>query len=324
MKKAFFINGGAGRVLCSIPALEKYAQSNDDFIIVSEGWSECFAGNKILQDKVFDVMHKNLFEDHLLDRELISPEPYRLNAYFNQKANLIQAFDILINNLEDIPETQKITLELNKQEQVFGYNLVEEVKQTKHKEKVIVLQPFGSTAKMEGKFIFDSSGRSFELADIYKLIESLTKSYAVILMSPIGLPSNVDLGIAWPQNLNLRQWMGIINAADYFLGCDSVGQHIAYALDKPTTVVIGSTFPENISYPNKENFTIIDNGKDKRKYSPIRITMDDISDRNNEDLMILSKDNFAAILESINNKLSPTESNNFTKKSAIGSNIKKL
>jgi hypothetical protein len=28
--KAFFINGGAGRVLCSIPALEKYAETHPD------------------------------------------------------------------------------------------------------------------------------------------------------------------------------------------------------------------------------------------------------------------------------------------------------
>ena len=36
MNKAFFINGGAGRVLCSIPALERYAETHDDFVIVSE------------------------------------------------------------------------------------------------------------------------------------------------------------------------------------------------------------------------------------------------------------------------------------------------
>jgi len=28
--KAFFINGGAGRVICSIPALEKYAEESGD------------------------------------------------------------------------------------------------------------------------------------------------------------------------------------------------------------------------------------------------------------------------------------------------------
>lgn len=36
---AFFVNGGAGRHVCSIPALEKYEVDNpdDDFIIVCEG-----------------------------------------------------------------------------------------------------------------------------------------------------------------------------------------------------------------------------------------------------------------------------------------------
>ena len=38
MNKAFFINGGAGRVLCSMPALEKYAEKNDDFIIVAASY----------------------------------------------------------------------------------------------------------------------------------------------------------------------------------------------------------------------------------------------------------------------------------------------
>ena len=28
LSKAFFINGGAGRVVCAIPALEKYANIN--------------------------------------------------------------------------------------------------------------------------------------------------------------------------------------------------------------------------------------------------------------------------------------------------------
>ena len=42
--KAFFINGGAGRVICSIPALEKYAENHDDFIIVAEGGMNFFKG----------------------------------------------------------------------------------------------------------------------------------------------------------------------------------------------------------------------------------------------------------------------------------------
>lgn len=299
MKKAFFINGGAGRVLCAIPALENYAKKHDDFIIVSEGWPEIFAGNKTLQDKVYNVSHKDLFENHLKDCELVSPEPYRLNQYFNQKCNLIQAFDIIINELDHIPKTQKITIELNKKEQIDGHNLVGEVRSAKQKEKVVVFQPFGSSVQVQGQFIFDSSGRSFELNDVYKLIELLTKHYGVIVMSPFQIPSQTELGFAWPQNVSIRTWMGIINAADYFVGCDSLGQHLAHALNKPTTVVIGSTFPENISYLETKNFTIVDNGLGRRKYSPIRITMDDFTDRTNEELMVLSKENFNKLVESI-------------------------
>ena len=309
MNKAFFINGGVGRVLCSIPALERYAETHDDFVIVSEGWTEVFLGNKTLQDKVYHVMHKDLFETYLKDKEIVSPEPYRLNHYFNQRCNLIQAFDILINDLKEIPDTRKVNIELNKKEQIDGHNIVNEVRTVKQKQKVVVFQPFGSTATMQGSFIFDPSGRSFELSDIMKLIEALKKNYGVILMSTIPLPTSTDLGIAFPQNINIRTWMGIINAADYFIGCDSVGQHIARALNKPSTVVIGSTFPENISYPNVKDFKIIDNGKGKRKYSPLRITTDEFTDRTNEDLMILSKESYSAILTNVNDYLKPTQQN---------------
>ena len=65
MNKAFFINGGAGRVLCSIPALERYAETHDDFVIVSESWSELYLNSKVLREKVFPLGHKDLFENYL-------------------------------------------------------------------------------------------------------------------------------------------------------------------------------------------------------------------------------------------------------------------
>lgn len=310
MNKAFFINGGAGRVLCSIPALETYAETHDDFVIISEGWSEFYSLSKILRDKVYTVNHKNLFEEHLKDKEIISPEPYRLNAYFNQKCNMIQAFDILINSLDDIPKSKKISIELNKYEQILGHNIVNEVRENLKKDKVIVFQPFGSSVQAEKNFVFDTSGRSFEVSNVFQMITELKKHYGVVLMSQVQLPGIDELGIATPQNVSLPQWAGIINAADYFLGCDSVGQHIAHALTKPTTVVIGSTYPENISYPNDKNFCIIDNAKDKRRYSPLRMVMDECCDRNNEDLMVLTDDKIKQIIKSIRDKIGISKVNN--------------
>ena len=302
MKKAFFINGGAGRVLCSIPALEYYKEHTDpDVVIVAEAWQELFLSTK-LRKNVYSGSGGELF-DLIKDREIISPEPYRLNAYFNQRVNLIQAFDMLINGVDDTVESKPINLDLGKSDQIYGYNLVNQVKAQFKKEKAIVFQPFGSGAKMEGNFIWDTSGRSFELRDIFRTVEELSKDYAIILMTQIKIPAEQPMGAAIPDNASLLQWMGIVNACDYFLGCDSMGQHYAHALSKPATVVIGGTFPENISYPNNKDFTIIDNAKDTRTYQPYRITGDPVSERDNEDNMILTDENFDKMIKSVKNKL---------------------
>lgn len=306
MKKAFFINGGAGRVLCAIPALEYHIQNIDPSApIIAEGWMELFLTSKIIRNNVYSVQHNGLF-DIVKDRELVTPEPYRLNAYFNQKVNLIQAFDILINqdaSSLEIPQTKKFNFELGKADVVVAKNLVNECKRHLQRDKVIVFQPFGSGAKVDGSYIVDTSGRSFEVDDIKKIIKKLNENYAVILMSDIKIASEEPLGVMTPEGLNLLHWAALIAEADYFLGCDSVGQHMANSIGKPSTVVIGGTFPENISYPENKKFNIIDNGKEDRVYSPIRISFDVLADRNNENLMKLSSETIETIVKGVESTL---------------------
>jgi len=302
MKKAFFVNGGAGRVLCSIPALEYYKNNTDpDVVIVAEAWGELFISSS-LRNNVYPLGSKDLFK-LLKDKEIISPEPYRLNAYFNQRVNLIQAFDMLINGVDETVESKPINLDLGKDDQIYGYNLVNQVKSQFKKDKSIVFQPFGSGVKIEGNFIWDTSGRSFELKDVFRIVDELSKDYAVIMMSQIKIPTDRPMGAAIPEHASLLQWMGIMNATDYFVGCDSMGQHYAHALGKPATVVIGSTYPENISYPNNKDFTIIDNAKEKRTYTPYRITGDPAAERDNEDNMILDEKNYERLIKSVKEKL---------------------
>ena len=87
---AIFINGGAGRVLASIPALEKFAEENpdDNFIIVCEGGTDFYKGHPVLHAKAYDHWHKNLFQDKLKDMNLITPEPYRAWEYYNQQCSI--------------------------------------------------------------------------------------------------------------------------------------------------------------------------------------------------------------------------------------------
>ena len=306
--KAFFVNGGAGRVISSIPAFEKYAETHDDFIIVCEGGTDFFKGHPKLDHKVYDHWHKNLFQEHIKQRDCESPEPYRIWHYYNQECNLSQAYDIAINGLDEPRELPAPTINLNKMEVIAGYNIVEEVKSVTKKDKVIVIQPFGRSIEQVGEFMADASSRSMSLVGVCEIINQLKKDYAVIIMSEYQFPVEENENsskhqVARPQISDMRVWTAVIDVADHFIGCDSMGQHIARALGKTATVVVGSTYPENISYPDHKDFDIIDVGDGRREYAPIRITQDEVVDRFNDEAMELSKDQIKQIVDSCKKRL---------------------
>ncbi len=150
------------------------------------------------------------------------------------------------------------------------------------------------------------TSRSFSLGDISKIVNDLKKDYCVIVMSEF--PFQTEEGdskypFILPQIPDVRIWTSIINRADHFLGCDSVGQHIAAATDTSVTAVIGSTYPINISYPNDNQFDIIDLGEDKRTFSPIRLTMEDYADMQNDECMAMAEDDIQSVLKSCRDRL---------------------
>lgn len=301
MKKVFVIDGGIGRVITAVPALEKYILDNPDHnvIIVVYGWGGILMGNKLLQDKVFDAEMKGLFDLHFKDAdEVVAPEPYRMPAYYNQKISLTQAFDIVINGRDNSLKPSK--LYTSKRERMDARNIYTNVKKHRGNRKTIVVQPFGSTAYSANPVqdggccgtqnaqqpvtdILDDSSRSFETSFYLKLVSKLTKKVNVINYSDPKFFLEEDT-YTTKIGMDLRQWMSVIEAADYFVGCDSSGQHIARSFNVPGTIIMGSTFPINVSYPDW--FQIIEK-PDQKKYSPIRICNVDcsVADRYNDNCM---------------------------------------
>ena len=292
--KAFFLNGGIGRILCAIPALEKYAEESGDkdFLVICEGAVDILKGHPVLDAKTYDIFHKNLFHSKLQSREVVSLEPYRVWEYYNQKCNLTQAFDILINN-KGIRKLPKPTVILSKEETIQGKKLIDDIKTKIKKDKTIIFQPFGRGIEHIDSSFIDKTGRSIEYKNIKSLIRKLQKeNFAVILMSEFGLDlkdQKYTDEVAFPEGLNLSQWASVIKHTDHFFGCDSVGQHLSYAMQTPTTVVLGPTYPINTSYPDCEYFNIMDLGEIDREYDPIRITMDERITRKNELLMAMNE-----------------------------------
>lgn len=289
------LNGGAGRMLCSIPALEKYAEESGDkdFIVVCEGGTDMFKGHPVLDSHVYDIWHRDLFKEKLKDRDVVSLEPYRMWEYYNQQCSIAQAFDIEINQ-KGIRELPVPTLRLNKDELLSARQLITEVKTKLKKEKLVVFQPFGRGIEhVDGSFV-DRSSRSFEYKDVKSIIRKLQQAnYGVVLMSEFNLELKEEKfkdEIAQPQNVNIRTWAAIIKYADAFLGCDSLGQHLATSVGTTSTVVMGSTYPINVSYPDHPNVNILDMGEYVREYSPIRIAPDERIDRKHEGVMSMTDD----------------------------------
>jgi hypothetical protein len=273
MSTIIYIDGGAGRVIAAIPALLKYHRLNPnrEWYIIIPAWDGLLWSIPELQDRTYGADTKGLW-DNIVSKaeEILTPEPYRLPAYFRQEIGLVEGFDREINKTTDHSDLNIPKLVFNKAEEKWAVNTIADAKQQQQKAKTIVIQPFGRGATIDRADIIDTASRSLSPDAYISLTKKLAARYNMIFFGEPQFQIVTDTFTAkLPHNTDLRMWAALIDAADYFVGVDSVGQHMARATNTPGTVIFGSTFPINTSYP--DYFQIIEKAGAK-KYSPIRIT----------------------------------------------------
>jgi len=309
MRKVIVIDGGAGRAIAAIPSLEKYVRNHpdEDVRILVFGWDNLYWGNTLLQDITYSADTKGIFDSFIKDADvIISPEPYRIPGYFNQKLTLAQAFDKEINNTDDHSDIGPPKLYLSKGEEKNAANIIADCKAQQKKQKTIVIQPYGRSARVDRGDVIDDSTRGLDSRSYLQLVKKLSTKYNLILFAEKQFHIPED---TYTQKLeaDLRIWSAIIEGCDYFVGCDSVGQHIARAFNKPGTVILGSTFAINVTYPDW--FNIIEKDDLPKKYSPIRLCGLDchLADRYNDKLMDFSEKEidqiFMAVVNDIEKKV---------------------
>lgn len=290
MNTTFAINGGAGRVIAAIPALEKYHRLNpqDDFRVLVHGWQDLYWSHPLLQDRTIGIHQKNIFRDYVKNNRLVTPEPYYIHDYYNQKISLAEAFDREINQTTDHKDLTKPNLYISSYEKQSVNRIINEFKQLHKKNRVVVFQPYGSSMSLANGFPHDNSNRSL-LAKDYLTIGNFLyeKDCLVFFFGGLELKHPEDkfsTDIA-RFNPDLRMFMSLISECDYFVGCDSVGQHMARAFDKPGSIFMGSTFEKNVSYPNY--FRFFRHGGKTPVYSPIRLggVDSDFTERMNDGIM---------------------------------------
>lgn len=273
LRKTVLVDGGIGRVICSIPAIEEYAKKNE--VVVVTSCPEAYLNKTNV--KVYNINHQHLWEDIIRHTELLHPEPYWDYEYYTQKTHLIQSFYNTLG-LKVPKQVSRPNIKLQQLEIDWAKDLINKYKKEKSKDKFIVFQPFGAAAKYHGTNlvqgqplpedtkIIDETNRSLPLSTAKMIEKNLQKDYTVLVMShltPVMLNNNGQ-----QQQLNLRQWMALISQADYVIGIDSCAQHIAYAFDKPGFFVYGGTYQDNLAYNG--NTTWSKKGFPK-EYNPIRL-----------------------------------------------------
>lgn len=311
MNTTFIISGGAGRVINSIPALEKYEKlnPNDDFRIIVHGWEPLFWSHPTLQQKVFGAHQKGNFEQHILKNKVIVPEPYVVNNFYNQKCNLVEAFDECINNTTDHSDLNYDVLHLRNYEQLIVKDVIKSFKEKTKKQKIVVFQPFGSSAELFKNKIVDRSNRSMISNQYLQVVREISK-HAVVLY--VGSPElrhpndNISIPLDEYQPY-LRTIMSVISQCDFFVGICSVGQHMARAFNKQGLVLMGATLEQNFSYPN--HFKIFRKEGRIPYYTPWRLSEVDceFSDRMNEGIMHYTEEELDNIIDIIKSGLSETK-----------------
>lgn len=306
MNKTFFLTGGAGRVITAIPALEKYAMKNpdDDFKVLIFGWESLYWGNPILQKRTFSAMQKGSFDQYIKNNNLIVPEPYHCRSYYTQQKSMAECFDEIINQTNDHSDLYTSKLYVTARENNIVSDIIKGALQEKKLKKVIVFQPFGSSMSMIGNQPTDPTNRSLSVEDYFYITKKLSQHAVVIYFgdSKFLHPEDRHILNLAPLNPDLRTYMTAISLCDYFLGIDSVGQHMARSFNKQGTVIMGSTFEKNVSYP--EHFKFFRNGI-VPEYNPIRIggIDSDLSDFANEEVMKFTKQQLDKLVESVLKKL---------------------
>jgi hypothetical protein len=302
-----FINGGAGRVITAIPALEKFHRLNpdNDFRVIVHGWDSLYWSHPILQKRTVGVHQKDLFDCYLKDYDAVCPEPYYIHDYYNQQISLAEAFDRQINNTTDhsdlgIPKLYLSTYERNSIKRIIG-----EFKEIHKKNKVVVFQPYGSCMALMNGRPFDNTFRSLDVDDYLFMLENLDKDCLVFFFGQKELRHPGDTLTPDLTNFNpdLRMYMALISECDYYIGCDSVGQHMARSFNKPGSVFMGSTFEKNVTYA--DHFRIFRKKDHAPMYSPIRFggVETEFTDRLNDGIMNFSKEELKEFCNVINHDI---------------------
>ena len=280
------IDGGIGRVLCAVPALEKLSELRKVSVLTS--FPEVFMHNPKIY-KTYSLNREYLWDDVIKHGHFLFPEPYFNHLYYNQIHHLMQSFNFLLTG--DAGHVSTPNLYLTEDEKAWASNFMEMRKQEFPGKDVVLLQCFGSTAMLgEGGTTQDPTHRSLPSYAADAICRNTNHLYVNISHIPM------DYSNVWQQQFTLRQLFALAAHCDFVISIDSCLSHIGAAFGKRGLVFFGGTFPQNLSYPS---YRVIQREGYPKHYHPNRFSgfVDE-----NQDALSFDTGELDKIIEVINAK----------------------
>ena len=232
------IDGGIGRIVCAVPAIEKLAKNRKVIVLTSH--PEVFWNSPHIH-KIYNLSREYLWDDVIRHGEFLFPEPYFNHLYYSQKQHLVQSFDMLLNGGEG--EFCNPKLYLMQEEIMWATEFIKARKQDSGKD-VAMLQCFGSSAKIECGKTIDSSHRSLPMNVVENICNNSNCTYINGSHIKMSMPN------IWQQDFTLRQLFALTAMCDFIVSIDSYLMHVGAAFNKVGVVFFGGTYSENLGYPN--------------------------------------------------------------------------
>lgn len=251
------IDGGLGRIICAIPALEQMAKTRR--VIVLTTFPEVFWNNPNIY-KVYNLNREYLWDDVIKHGEFLNPEPYHNHKYYNQELHLIQTFNLLITG--DAGDIVTPNLYLSSEEEDFAEEFISARKREFGKD-IVMLQCFGSGASVSNQTTHDTSNRSLPV----KVVDAICNNTDILYINASHI--NMDYRNVWQQTFTSRQIFALTSRCDFVVGIDSYLLHVGNAFRKQGLAFFGGTFPENLGY---SQYQIIRKSGFPVSYVPNRMT----------------------------------------------------
>ena len=283
------IDGGIGRCICAIPALERLAETREVTIITAH--PEVFYYHPSIY-KTYSLGREYLFDDVIQHAEFAFPEPYWDYNYYQRRTHLSESFYQLLNK-EDPPKKLKPTIYLGLEEMQAADTYITNIRKQIGDRKIVAFQPFGATFDQPSGA--DNTNRSMTYDTVDFILNSLYEECCFLNFTSVGI-KNKALAT---DEFTLRQRFALIPQCDYFIGIDSFAAHACYSMGLPGTQFMGSTNALNVGYPDYYH-TVQREGYPKNY---VAYRMSGCMDKN-QGAMDFTKEELGPILDEIKRRLS--------------------